>query len=87
MRLGRQDPRNTSYAKPTAVERLNWYLEKYTQMRSKKVWARYGNKYGLFVFWLILSDVLLMQNVIKYVTRIILFPKRLFGKFRRTLSR
>ena len=80
MRRGLSEPKGYSRAKPTTAERLNWFLERLAQKRSKSAWANYGRKYGLFAFWLSLSDVLLMQGMLKYVTKLISFPKRLLGK-------
>ena len=87
MRRGVQGPKGIGRARPTAAERINWWLEKRAQIRSKSAWAEYGRKYGRFAFWLALLDVLLMQNVVKYVTKTFSFPRRLVGKFRRMLSR
>jgi hypothetical protein len=85
MRRGVQEPKDTGRAKPTTAEKINWWLERRAQMKSKIAWAEYGRKYGRFMFWLSLSDVLIMQNIVKHVTKIMLFPKRLVGKFRRML--
>lgn len=86
MRRGVQEPKDTGKAKPTTAERINWWLQRRAQMRSKNAWAKYGRKYGRIAFWLVLPDVLLMQNVVKYVTKTISFPKRLAGKFRKRYS-
>ncbi len=80
MRSGVQEPTNLSRVTPTMTERINWWLGKRTQGRSKSAWAGYGRKYGRFVFWLVLVDVLFLQYVIHYATKVISIPKRLIGK-------
>jgi coenzyme F420 hydrogenase subunit beta len=86
MRQGLQESEGSSSAKPTTEERTHWWLERWAQRRSKSAWSRYGRKYGRFAFWFALSDVLIIQNIVKYVTKMISLPKRLVGKFRRILS-
>lgn len=87
MRRRVQEPTDFGRAKPTTAERIKWWLERHAQMRSKSAWAKYGRKYGRFVFWFTLLDVLLVQNAVEYVTKAIFSPKRLVGKVRRTLYR
>ena len=86
MRRGVQEPKDTGGAKPTMAEKTYWWLERRAPRRSKRAWAEYGRKYGRFAFWLALPDVLLMLAAMKYITKAVSFPKRLAGKFRRTLS-
>lgn len=83
MRRGVQRPNNTCIAKPTTAEKINWWMERRTQTRSKKAWAEYGSKYGRFLFWLSLTDVLMMQTTVKYITKTLSLPKRLVNKFKR----
>jgi hypothetical protein len=85
MRRGFQTGKNTNVAMPTIAEKMNWWLEKRVQRRSKRAWAIWGRNYGRFAFWISLADVLLLLNVIKYVTRTISFPKRLIIKFKSKL--
>jgi coenzyme F420-reducing hydrogenase beta subunit len=82
---GMQELKDIGRAKPTTAERINWWLERRAQVRSKSAWTKYGRKYGRLAFWLVLSDVLLTQTITKYIMKTILFPKRLVGKFRRML--
>lgn len=85
MRRGVQGPKGIGIASPTMVEKVHWWQERRAQRRSKCAWCDYGRKYGLFAFWLALSDVLLVQNMIKYTMKILSFPKRLLSKCRRIL--
>jgi|MTBAKSStandDraft_1061840.scaffolds.fasta_scaffold08850_4 coenzyme F420-reducing hydrogenase beta subunit len=85
MRQKVQELMNVSITKPTMAEKMNWWLQRRIQRRSKTAWAKYGRKYGRFAFWLALTDLLLMLNVIKYVQKLSNLPKRLAGKFRRVL--
>jgi L-arabinose isomerase len=86
MRRGIQEPKDTGKAKPTTAERISWWLQRRVQIRSKISWVRYGRKYSRVAFWFSLADILLMQNVVKYVTKTILFPKKLAGRLRRALA-
>jgi len=86
MRREVQVPKDAILIKPTIMEKVNWWLEKRTQTRSKRAWAEYGRKYGRFTFWLALSDVLLMQNMIKYATKTVTLPNRIIVKFKKSLS-
>ena len=84
MRREVQAPIGINSAKPTKVEELNWWLEKRTQARSKWAWAEYGRKYGQVAFWLALSDLLLMQNIVKYVTKTVSLVSRIIVRFKRS---
>ena len=86
MRRGFHNPKDTDRAMPTMAEKMNWWLERRVQGRSKRAWAKCGRRFGRFAFWFALADVLLMQNVIKYVTKTISFPMWLTIKFKRKLS-
>lgn len=86
MRSGVQGPKNNDEVQPTITDKVKWWLEKRTQARSKRAWAYYGRKYGKFPFYLALSDLLLMQNIVKYVTKSISLPNRIIAKFKRSLS-
>ena len=61
MRRGIRVPDDAGRAKPTAVEKVTWLLQRRAQKRSKKVWAKYGRKYGRLFFWLLMSDLLILQ--------------------------
>ena len=54
-------PRHASPEAPvhaTRRERLEWWLQQRTQRRSKAAWGRYGRRYGRFVFWAVMLDLL-----------------------------
>jgi coenzyme F420-reducing hydrogenase beta subunit len=78
MRSGGQGIKCSDNANPTIVEKMNWWMEKRNQRRSKSTWSEYGRKYGRCAFWLALTDVLILQFMIKCVTKIFSFSKRLF---------
>lgn len=61
IRRGIRVPDDAGRAKPTAVEKVTWLLQRRAQKRSKKVWAKYGRKYGRLFFWLLMSDLLILQ--------------------------
>jgi len=85
MRRGIEEPVNTTRAKPTITEKMDWWLQKRAQKRSKSAWARYGRRYGQ-MFWIALLDVLLLQTVTTYTVKTISFPKRLTRKLKSMLS-
>jgi len=86
MRRGIEGPTNTTRAKPATTEKMDWWLQKHAQKRSKSAWARYGRRYGQIAFWIVLLDVLLLQTVTTYIVKTISFPKRLTRKLKSMLS-
>jgi coenzyme F420-reducing hydrogenase beta subunit len=86
MRQGVQAPVKVNRAKPTMLEKVNWKLEKITQTRSKRAWAKYGRKYGKIFFWLSLADLLIVQRMIKFAIKIIVLPRRVMAKFNKMLA-
>ncbi len=85
MRQEVQQPKDTGRAKPATAEKMNWWLERYAQRRSKRAWGKYGRKYGRFAFWLAMIDVLLMQSMLTNMVKVMSLPKRFTRKFRRVL--
>ena len=85
MRRGVQEPKDTGRAKPTTAEKMNWWLERHAQRRSKRAWAKYGRKYGRFAFWLAMIDILLMQSMLTNMVKVMSLPKTFIRKFRRIL--
>ncbi len=61
------------------LQRSAWWLQKRTQGRSKRAWARYG-RYGLTVFWLAMLDLLMLQETLDWTSRIAHMPQRLWRK-------
>jgi len=85
-RRGMRAPDDTGRAKPTAVEKVTWLLQRRAQKRSKKAWANYGRKYGRFVFWLTLIDLLLVQIMFTNTVRIASLSKRCKTRFGKILA-
>lgn len=85
MRRGMRESDDSGRVKPTAVEKVNWLLQQCAQKRSKKAWANYGRKYGSFVFWLAVIDVLLMQSMLNNMVKMISLPNRFRKKFGKIL--
>ena len=86
MRRGVECPRELVRGRPTFTEKVDWWLQQRVQERSKSAWVGYGRRYGQIVFWIVLSDVLLLQLMTKCIMKVVAFPKRLFRKFRSMLS-
>lgn len=68
MRLGMgENAYDAKIRKPDMLEKVQCRLQKHTQARSKKVWDRYGRRYGRFAFWLCMIDILVIQKVVNRV--------------------
>jgi len=76
MRLGM----NGTNAKFRITDNLSWRLQQYSQKRSRKAWGKYGRKYGVFVFWMAMADVLLMQSAFDNILKLISLPNRIKNK-------
>lgn len=50
-------------------EKLDWWLQRRTQQRSKWAWARFGRRYGLGAFWLAMADICALQKAQRVVNR------------------
>ncbi|MCF6156662.1 MAG: hypothetical protein E3K36_15825 [Candidatus Brocadia sp.] len=87
MRRGMREPDDTGRAKPTAMEKIIWLLQRHAQNRSKRAWVKYGRKYGRLAFWLAIVDVLFMQSITTIVWKANQLPGRLIRKYRDILSR
>jgi O-antigen/teichoic acid export membrane protein/coenzyme F420-reducing hydrogenase beta subunit len=77
-------PRHASPEAPvhaTRRERLEWWLQQRTQRRSKAAWGRYGRRYGRFVFWAVMLDLLLAQLLlVQAPSRLLSLPRRVVRK-------
>jgi coenzyme F420-reducing hydrogenase beta subunit len=76
MRLRVPPDDDKGQVKPTFIEKISWLLQQRAQIKSKKVWAKYGREYGLSWFWLAIADVLSIQIIINAVSSL----SRLLGK-------
>jgi len=86
MRRGMRESDDSGRVKPTAAEKANWFLQRCVQKRSKEAWANYGRKYGRFVFWLTLIDLLLMQIMLTNTVRVVSLSKRCMRRFGKILA-
>ena len=87
MRRRVQKPDNTGTAAvPTLEEKMRWWMQRCAQRRSKKAWSVYGRTYGKKAFWIAITDLLLMQRIMRIVVFWISLPQRVIGKIRRVLS-
>jgi coenzyme F420 hydrogenase subunit beta len=77
MRLGMNGTNNIKF---NTADKVSWRLQQYSQKRSKKAWGKYGRKYGAFVFWLAMTDVLLMQSMLDNILKLISLPSRFRNK-------
>lgn len=77
MRLGAKESRS-SWA-----DRLEWWLQKRTQKRSKAAWERYGRRYGLGVFWVAIGDLLIIQKACAMVRKFVSSLLRLIAPRRK----
>lgn len=60
-RLG-ELPDNKFVTHPSLYERIDWWIQRRAQRKSKHVWGKYGRKYGRVVFWAMMTDVLVLRK-------------------------
>ena len=75
MRLEGNNKHHISGFNPSYAERADWWLQKRTQKKSKRAWARYGRKYGRVAFWLAIGDLVAAQFFLKHLRKILLLYK------------
>jgi coenzyme F420 hydrogenase subunit beta len=85
MRLGMGKWNNTDVVKPNIIVKARWWLEKRAQTRGKRAWANYGRRYGRFVFWLAVIDIVLLQTILDNVVNIYTMSKIAIRKLIRVL--
>jgi coenzyme F420-reducing hydrogenase beta subunit len=62
-------------------EKIEWWLQKRTQIRSKAAWSKWGRKYGFIAFWIAMLDILILQILFcDVLPRAISFPRRIIRK-------
>ena len=62
------------------TDHFEWWLQRCTQNRSKMAWACFGRKYGIGLFWLAMSDLLIIQKGYLLLKIVFRFPLRLKRK-------
>jgi coenzyme F420 hydrogenase subunit beta len=51
-------------------DRVDWWLQRRAQRRSKRAWSRWGVRYGLTAFWLSMSDLIILNAALGAAIRV-----------------
>jgi coenzyme F420-reducing hydrogenase beta subunit len=62
--------------------KMNWWLQKRVQKRSKWAWRRLGRRYGVGLFWLTMLDLLFLEKMLDRVVWLHGLPSRFRSRIR-----
>ena len=62
------------------IERLQWWIQRRTQGRSKWAWAKFGRRYGLVAFWVMMTDLWILQKAFQYIKNAVRYKKIILAK-------
>ena len=79
----RQSDYNPEKPNTRTHEKINWWIQKRSQRRSKVAWTKYGRKYGLFFFWIVMVDVILLNWLVHIINK----QRRISRKIRDYISK
>jgi len=81
MRLSPRQAHRGQMVSANWKDRIDWWLQRRTQERSKRAWAKYGRRYGVRAFWLAMADLALAQVVLwRFLPRVLYLSRRAAGK-------
>lgn len=80
MRMRKQNLLTGNIPKPSFEEKIAWRIQKYAQTRSKDGWAKYGRKNTIFAFWISITDILFMQQLLKMIFYLMYLFKKVLSR-------